>query len=87
MVGYRTIALLFGGVHDVEGKRHDMTSHFYADLYQLDLVRKKWFEVRLRSNAGKKAGGRRKTKAAAGDDDTVRRSSRRDGEKSTASGD
>ena len=40
MVAYKTIALSFGGVWDEEGKQHAMSSTFYADLHQFDMVRR-----------------------------------------------
>ncbi|OQR83764.1 hypothetical protein ACHHYP_14301 [Achlya hypogyna] len=71
MTVYKNRAILFGGVFDEEGRRHELKSVFYNDMFAYDMERKRWFEYRLRTKkeAGKQRR-RKKTKATtAGDND------------------
>jgi len=65
-VAYKTIALLFGGVLDVEGKQHAVDSVFYSDLYQFDMVRKRWYEVKLRAVKSRAPAAKKKVVSSGG---------------------
>ena len=60
MTVYRNRAILFGGVHDEDGPRNDITSTFYKELYAFDMERRRWFQLKLRDSKAK--GGRRRKK-------------------------
>jgi len=70
MTVYKNRAIIFGGVFDEEGRRHEMKSVFYNDMYAYDMERRRWFQYRLRN---KKEPGkrRRKKRTTAGGDDEV----------------
>ncbi|KAH9129334.1 hypothetical protein AeMF1_000620 [Aphanomyces euteiches] len=70
MTVYKNRAILFGGVFDEEGRRHELKSVFYNDMFAYDMERKRWYEYKLRSK--KEPGKRRRKKKVAGngnDDD------------------
>ncbi|RHZ00040.1 hypothetical protein DYB35_011835, partial [Aphanomyces astaci] len=66
MAVYKNRALLFGGVFDEEGRRHELKSVFYNDMFAYDMERKRWYEYRLR-NKKEPGAKRRRQKAKAGD--------------------
>ncbi|KAH9097002.1 hypothetical protein Ae201684P_011734 [Aphanomyces euteiches] len=69
MTVYKNRAILFGGVFDEEGRRHELKSVFYNDMFAYDMERKRWYEYKLRSK--KEPGKRRRKKKVAdnGNDD------------------
>lgn len=64
MVLHKRTAVLFGGVEDDETE-DDLDSIFYADLFGLNIDRRKWFPMTLRKKGSKKAR-RRRVKAESG---------------------
>ncbi|OQS05922.1 hypothetical protein THRCLA_01987, partial [Thraustotheca clavata] len=70
MTVYKNRAILFGGVYDEEGRRHELKSIFYNDMFAYDMERKRWFEYKLRTKKDpNKQRRRKKTKTTTNDDD------------------
>ena len=72
MTLYKNKGLFFGGVCDVEGPRHSLSSRFFSDLFAFDMERRRWYQLGLKT--AKESGKRRKKKvegcaAADGGDD------------------
>ncbi|ETW02247.1 hypothetical protein H310_05799 [Aphanomyces invadans] len=66
MTVYKNRAILFGGVFDEEGRRHELKSVFYNDMFAYDMERKRWYEYRLR-NKKEPGAKRRRMKTKVGD--------------------
>lgn len=65
MVLHKGNAVVFGGVEDDETE-DDLESLFYADLFALNVDRRKWFPMTVRKKGAKKGRRRRQKAAVAG---------------------
>jgi hypothetical protein len=74
MTVYKNKAISFGGVYDIEGSGHVISSTFYHELYAFDLERKRWYQLGLRSkhNANKPEKAAAEKPTGAGDDGRTR---------------